>query len=274
MTILSAATLLLEGGRAEFPVVRQRDFTLLLAGEPPPDNPVHIALDLQGIPRGAVTAVAQLARVASPAAAPMFAARMIRIDSSAGAPALKETLRACFGVEHRTLPANQTEHLANYWSVACDPQHPMSRFPRLPPLGLAEVKLYFHRNGAPSVLNLYPNLGAVFVANGIPQAGKLIRLNESVFLVRTNGVLPPLGNPVFVQLALSTPLRTRYCVLRGIVSRRSDDRAESTFKGRFEGKTQEVEEIEYPGTFMALLEAAARAPTSADEPDPAAPVSL
>ncbi len=225
---------------------------VVVAGPVPPlGEPVRFSVEGPGIPRDTVEGLGRPARIAG--ADDAFGMRLLQLRSVGGAPPLREFMRFRLGADLRDVPESQVERVANIWIVVIDPNDEAAHFERLPRVTQRQLKQFLHDHAPEGVANLYFSLPVTYLINGVPYRGRSVRLSEVYLTVRTNTVLPGLGNHVEVQIPFDREDGREWFVVRGGVFRRSDQREASVLKGKFEVKIYDVEEIDRPGLFFEFL---------------------
>jgi len=235
-------------------LVRARLEALVVAGEPPePGTPLRFKLRGGVVGRADLGGVGRAVRVGAPGA-PVFAIKLARLTSGSGIPPLKELLRQWACVAWRDLKPDRIVRIGNFVALTCDPSDPNAPLRRLPRIPRTWLRQYFEEHLGEGLFNLYVRRNVTYVLNTIPYGGRAVRIGDATMTVDTNMTLPNLGNVVFVQLPVTVPEGDTYIVFRGGVVRRSDQRDVAVWKGRFELKIFDIEEIEYAGALRHLLD--------------------
>lgn len=235
------------------PILRSTEKLLLVQGALPPiDEPRWFDIAGPGVARDGLQMLARPRRVA-PGNAPVFGLVPLRLRAPLGMPSLKEFARAELGSDLSHVGSERLFRLGNVWFYICDPDDPDGPLPRIPRIQSAELTAWFHRDASRISSSIYLKEPVVYLFNGVPYPGRAVKVCETQLWVRTNAVLPSLGAHLEVQLRRGQPRDTGLTVIRGGVSRRSDERAASRFKSQFEMKIYHVEDIEVAGVFYDLL---------------------
>lgn len=240
-----------DGGVERVPVVKASGTVLLLQGTPPPvGEPMEFAVESAWLPPKALRGLARAAHVGSPGSG-LYALRLMRLASGAGAAPIKDFLRTVCGVDVRDMARGRLERIGHYWWFEAEPQGSLERLPRRHPAELTDQLRALTGDGSDT---MYLRLPVTYLVNSVPHAGRAIRISQSSLVIHTNSTLPPLGSLVYVQFSLDCGLVERYAVVRGGVARRADSQRESKRRGRFDLKVYDIEDVERNGVFSRLLE--------------------
>ncbi|NUN15844.1 MAG: hypothetical protein HUU55_19640 [Myxococcales bacterium] len=183
-----------------------------------------------------------------------YGIKLMRITSGDGIPALKEFLRDVLKTEFSEIDPAQVIRIGNFWSVVCDPTDPDAALPQIPKLTESDLLAFFQTRSNGHAISVYLKTTVTYLTNSVPFHGRAVRINEVELIVNTNLALPGLGQQTMVQIPVTVDGIRSYVVVRGSVQRRSDQREDAVWKGRFDLRIFDVEEIEFPGIFFKFLE--------------------
>lgn len=183
-----------------------------------------------------------------------YGIKLLRITCGDGVPALKEFLRDVLRTEFSGIDSAHVVRIGNFWSVTCDDTDPDAPLPQVPKITDNDLLAFFQTRGGGHAISVYLKTTVTYLTNSVPFHGRAVRINEVELIVHTNLALPGLGQQTMVQIPIDVDGVRSYAVVRGSVQRRSDQRDDAIWKGRFDLRIFDVEEIEFPGIFFRFLD--------------------
>lgn len=240
-----------DGEVVRAPIVKGSGNVLLVQGRAPcTGETTEFAIEASWLPKKAVRGCGRAAHVGAPDSG-IFALRAARLASGAGAAPIKDFLRTICGVDLADMPQARLDRVGHYWWFQAETDGAVERMTRLRPEELEEILSRIAGDGSDS---LYLRQPLIYLVNSTPFSGRAVRITPSSLVVHTNSPLPPLGSLVHLQFTVDCGLVERYAVVRGGIARRSDDRQVGSWKGRFDVKIYDVEDLERRGVFERMLE--------------------